>query len=137
MKISLITIHVFLTVFSFGQSYSTDDKKAIRLFEQAKQASGNYLYGKSLIMLNDALALDPDFLEAYLMKSDIYQEMDSVSLQIKSLESAIRINPTKFPKMYYSIGNAYYRSGYYQKAVESFRKYLSFAGEKEIGRAHV
>lgn len=130
MKISLITIHVFLTVFSFGQSYSTDDKKAIRLFEQAKQASGNYLYGKSLVMLNDALALDPDFLEAFLMKSDIYQEMDSVSLQIKSLESAIRINPTKFPKMYYSIGNAYYRSGYYQKAVESFRKYLSFAGEK-------
>ena len=130
MKIRLIIILVLLSGSSFGQSYSTNNKKAIKLFEQAKQASANYLYGKSLAMLDDALALDPDFLEVYLMKSDIYQEMDSVSLQIKSLESAIRINPTLFPKMYYSLGNASYRSGYYQKAVESFRKYLSFAGEK-------
>ncbi|OFX62185.1 MAG: hypothetical protein A2066_07125 [Bacteroidetes bacterium GWB2_41_8] len=130
MKIRLILIFVLLSGSSFSQSYSTNNKKAIKLFEQAKQASANYLYGKSLAMLDDALALDPDFLEVYLMKSDIYQEMDSVSLQIKSLESAIRINPTLFPKMYYSLGNASYRSGYYQKAVESFRKYLSFAGEK-------
>ncbi len=130
MKNLVTFILILLSGFAFGQNYSTDNKKAIKLFEEAKVATGREFYGKSLIFLDDAVALDSTFLEVYLLKSDIYQELDSVSLQIKSLESALRIDNSKYPKLYYTLGNAYYRSGFYQKAVDSYQKYLDNAGKK-------
>ena len=116
--------------FSLGQNFSSTNKKAIKLFEQAKLAYNSNLFSKSIKLLNDAATLDSTFLEVNLLKSDIYQELDSVSLQIKSLEAAIRINTSKFPKLYFTLGNAFYRSGFYQKAIESYKKYLDIAGEK-------
>ena len=130
MKICLAFILILSSVFCFGQSYSSVNKKAIKLFEQAKLAYGSNLYSKSLKLLDDAIALDSTFLEVYLMKSDIYQVNDSFILQIRSLESARRLNISKFPKLYYNLGNAYYRSGFYMKAAESYHKYLDITGEK-------
>ena len=132
MKTSLFFILIILSAFSFGQSYSTQNKKAIKLFEQAKIATNTNSYDKSLSLLKDAIALDPTFLEAYLLNSDIYQELDSVSQQIKSLEAAIRINTSKYPKSHFTLGNAYYRSGFYQKAVESYRRYLEAPDKKGV-----
>lgn len=128
MKTCLALVLIFLSGYGFGQSYSTHDKKAIKLFEQAKLANNNNLYSKSLQLLKECIALDSTFQEAYLLNSDIYQELDSISLQIKSLETALRINPSKYPKLHYSLGNAFYRSGLYQKAVDSYTKYLDTAG---------
>ncbi len=130
MKTCFTFILMSFLGYTFGQSYSSDNKKAIKLFEQAKIAYGSNLISKSLSFLDDAIGLDPNFLELYLFKSDIYQGMDSVYLQMKSLETAIRINTSKFPKLYFTLGNAYYRSGYYQKAVDSYNYYLKVDGEK-------
>lgn len=124
MKTLLTFVLILFSGFIFGQNYSSDNKKAIKLFEEAKLASGRNLYCKSLNFLDNAIALDSTFLEVYLLKSDVYQELDSVSLQIKSLESALRINTSKYPKLYFTLGNAYYRSGFYQKAADSYAKYL-------------
>lgn len=125
---------LILTLFigyTFGQSYSTDNKKAIKLFEQAKDALNSSLFSKSIAFLDEAIELDPDFLEVYLLKSDIYQEMDSVTKQIQSLESALKISNSKFPKLYFTLGNAYYRSGFYQKAVDSYNNYLKINSKTE------
>lgn len=128
MKTGLTLFLIFLGGICYGQNYSTENKKAIKLFEKAKIATTNSLYFKSLELLNEALALDGSFIEAYLLSSDIYQEIDSVSLQIKSLEAVISINASKTPKLYYTLGNAYYRAGFYQKAVDAYRIYLELAG---------
>ncbi|MDP3432910.1 MAG: OmpA family protein [Bacteroidota bacterium] len=130
MRTFLTIILMSFLGYTFGQSYSTDNKKAIKLFEQAKIAYGSNLTSKSLSLLDDAIELDPEFLELYLFKSDIYQGLDSLYLQIKSLETAIHINTSKFPKSYFTLGNAYYRSGFYQKAVDSYENYLEIDGEK-------
>lgn len=124
MKTVLTFVLILFSGFIFGQNYSSDNKKAIKLFEEAKLASGRNLYSNSLNFLDNAIALDSTFLEVYLLKSDVYQELDSISLQIKSLESALRINTSKYPKLYFTLGNAYYRSGFYQKAADSYTKYL-------------
>ena len=129
MKTCLALILILLVELSFGQDYSTHDKKAIKLFEQVKLAVNSNLYSKSLKLLGQAINLDSTFLEAYLLNSDIYQELDSVSLQIKSLESAIRINTSKYPKLHFTLGNAYYRAGQYQKAIDSYTNYLQVAGQ--------
>jgi len=125
----LSLIFIFVYNISFCQSYSSDNKKAIKLFEQAKLAYQSNFFSKSLNLLDGVLVLDSSFLEVYLMKSDIYLEIDSVALQIKALDQALKISPDKNAKLYFSLGNAYYRSGIYQKANAAFNTYLQMVDE--------
>lgn len=124
MKKYTVFILLFLCQLTFGQSFYSGDKKAIKLFEQARKTYENNLFDKSLDFLNGAIALDANFLEAFLLKSDIYEEMDSVLPQIKTLEMALKINPDKYPKTYFVLGNAYYRSGNYEKANVAYNTYI-------------
>ncbi len=130
MKRYIAIIILFICRLSFGQSLSSDDKKVIKLFEQAKLAYQSNLYSKSLRLLDETLALDSCFTEAYLLKSDIFQELDSIKPQIQSVEAALRIDPGKYPKLYYVLGKALYRSGNYQKAIDAYKSYLSHADNK-------
>jgi len=114
-------------LYTSGQTTSSDEKKVAKLFEQAKMAYGSKLYNKSLVILDEALSIDSNFLDAYLLKSDIYQDIDSVRLQIQVIESAIKLAPEKNIKLYYLLGKAYYRSGKYQPANDAYENYLKRA----------
>jgi len=128
-KSYLLNLFFFIAVVSFGQNKKAEESKVFKLFEQARQALNSNLYSKSLELLNSAIAIDPAFLDAYLMKSDIYQELDSVHPLIKSLEVALQLNPDKYPKSYFILGNAYYKSGFYQQASECYQNYLKRVDE--------
>lgn len=123
MKKYLVFPFMLVYLFTFGQS-SSNEKKAVKLFEQAKIAYESKLFNKSLNLLDDALAIDSGLLDAYLLKSDIYQDLDSVGLQIKAVEAALKIAPDKNPKLNYLLGKAYYRSGKYQNATDAYQNYL-------------
>jgi len=131
MKYQLVFIFVLIYNLSFAQNNMTVNKKAVKLFEQAQENYDAKLFSKSLNVLNEIVALDQGFQDAYLMMSDIYQELDSVAPQIKAIEAAIRINPENHPKIYFVLGNAYYRSGNYQKANDSYKAYLKRADANE------
>ncbi len=124
MKKYFVFYLMLFHLFASGQSISTNEKKAAKLFDQAKIAYESKLLNKSLDFLNEALAADSSFLDAYLLKSDIYQDLDSVGLQIKAIETAVKIAPDKNPKLYYSLGKAYYRSGKYQRASVAYQNYI-------------
>lgn len=132
MRRYLIIILFFICRLTFGQGAGSVSKRANKLFELAKQSYESSAFSKSLNYLNEALVLDSTFVEAYLLKSDIYQELDSIRPQIKSINSALRINPETYPKMYYVLGNAYYRSGIYQKASDAYQNYLKRVDEKAL-----
>jgi outer membrane protein OmpA-like peptidoglycan-associated protein len=120
-----ITIFLLLVCqAAWGQISSTDEKKTTKLFQQAILAYESKQYSKSLIFLDHVLMVDSCFLDAYLLKSDIYQEVDSVYPQIKTIKSALILNPDKSPKLYYLLGNAYYKTGSYQNASDAYHNYL-------------
>ena len=123
MKKYFVPFFMLIYLFASGQ-ISSNEKKAGKLFEQARIAYESKLFNKSLSFLDDALAINPEFLDAYLLKSDIYMDMDSVGLQIKAIEAALQIAPDKNSKLYYLLGKAYYRSGRYQNASDAYQNYL-------------
>jgi outer membrane protein OmpA-like peptidoglycan-associated protein len=96
----------------------------MKLFEQAKIAYESRQFNKSLDLLNELISANPGFLDAYLLQSDIYQDLDSVALQVKTYEAALKIAPDKNSKLYYLLGRAYYRSGQYQNACNAYQNYL-------------
>ncbi len=124
MKKYLVLLFMLVCRILFAQSSPTDEKKAVKLFGQAKLAFESKQYDKSLNLLDNILALDSCFLDAYLLKSDIYQELDSTRLQIRSIEGALRFDPENTPKLYYVLANSYYRSGFYQRAYDAYQNYL-------------
>ena len=111
-------------LFTYGQGTPPYDKKVTKLFDQAKIAYGSKQFSKSLELIDEALSIDSSFLDGYLLKSDIYQDIDSVGLQIKATEAALKIAPDKNIKLYYLLGKAYYRSGKYQNASDAYQNYL-------------
>jgi len=123
MKKYFVSFFMLIYLFASGQ-ISSNEKKAGKLFEQARIAYESKLFNKSLNFLDDALAINPQFLDAYLLKSDIYMDIDSVGLQIKAIEAALPIAPDKNSKLYYLLGKAYYRSGRYQNASDAYQNYL-------------
>lgn len=126
MKTFLLFYFIVLCLLVQGQTRtSPDDKKASKLFEQAMSAYNNRLINKALDLLNEAIAADSLFLNAYLLQSDIYQDVDSVNLQIKSFKAALRIAPDSNPKLYYLLGKAYFRKGFYQKASDAYHNYIT------------
>lgn len=125
-------ILVLVCSYSFGQISSTAQKKIVKLFEQAKSSYQMNNYAVSISLLNEVLAIDHRFVDAYMMKSDIYQELDSLELQLESLEQAIRIDPEKNPKLYFVQGNAYYRTGKYKQAISAYENYLDRVDHKAV-----
>jgi outer membrane protein OmpA-like peptidoglycan-associated protein/tetratricopeptide (TPR) repeat protein len=131
MRNQFLLIYMLICNLAFSQNIEITDKKAAKLFEQAKTAYQGSAYSKSLTILNEVIKLNPDYQDAYLLKSDIYQELDSVTPQIKAAEAALLINPDNPIKLYYVLGNAYFKSGSYQKANDSYTTYLKRADPKD------
>jgi len=123
-----LSLFCFIMLCSFAQGQnkiSSNEKKTSKLFEQAMNAYNSKLFNKSLDLLKEAITTDSLFVDAYLLQSDIYQDLDSVNLQIKSYTTALRISPDKNPKIYYLLGKAYFKKGLYQKANDAYENYLS------------
>lgn len=115
---------------TYGQKTTSDQHKIARLFDLAKAAYQKSQNAQSIDFLDQILEIDSCYLDAYLMKSDVFQEMDSVALQRKAILGALKINPEKQPKLYYLLGKISYRMGLYQNAYEAFKEYLLRTDEK-------
>lgn len=130
IKICWLVILSFACGVSYSQISVPENRKIIKLFEEAKMAYQKGQNAQSVNFLDQILQIDPGYLDAYLMKSDIYQETDSVALQHKALLAALKINPEKQPKLYYLLGKTSYRMGLYRDAYEAFNNYLARTDEK-------
>lgn len=124
MKKSFFLILLLVSLVSTGQELSTTNRRAQRDFEEAKEYYINNDPLNALSKLKEALREDTTFTEAYLLEADIYGESNSYEMQIQSLEKAIQIDKNIIPKSYYILGNAYYHTGLYSKALETLQKYL-------------
>ena len=124
MRICFVFLFILSCLLATGQRNTTEEKKALKLFEQAKVAYESKQLAKSLDLLDQVLSVDSCFLDVYLLKSDIYMDVDSIKLQIKACETALKIDPEKNIKLYYLLGKAYYRSGKYENACGAYQNYL-------------
>ncbi|MGD9928843.1 MAG: OmpA family protein [Mangrovibacterium sp.] len=123
---------LFLMPFLMNGQPGTSSKKALKYFNEARNYYQQQETNKALEKLAAAIREDPDFVDVYLLQADIYQEMDSLALQIGSLEKAMTVDETKFPKTGYVLANAYFRAGEYEKACQAFHAFLDRFGNSPL-----
>ncbi|NVK64286.1 MAG: PD40 domain-containing protein [Flavobacteriales bacterium] len=106
MKYIILFISIFsLVACSTAQprngGYSTKSKKAIKLFEQGKEAPRQSIdpktngpdYRTGLKLMNQAIEKDPNFLEAHLFAGEFAEYLREYDEAIKHYKRALEINP--------------------------------------------
>lgn len=127
MKYIFIILFILFFTSVWGQKYSTDDRKAIELFERALEYynQGQLEIAKTVVF--KTLERDKNFIEPYLLLSDIFHEQRKWQDEINSLKKVIEIKPDYDNKIYFLLGKVEYKSGNYQDAVNHLNTYLEKA----------
>ena len=97
------------------QQYSIKSKKAIKLYQEAKEAQ--YPSDK-IALLNLAIDKEPLFVEAYWELSKIYQLLDSTDAAISTLQTADQQPTAMLEETKIRLSKLYYSKGEYQLALD-------------------
>ncbi|MCW0482196.1 OmpA family protein [Gaoshiqia sediminis] len=133
MKRAVLFFLCFFPLLLVGQP-RTSSKKALKLFNEARDYFRQQENDKALMKLSVAMREDPGFVDVYLLQSDIYREMDSLRLQISSLEKVMELGVDGFPQAGYVLADAYFRAGEYEKARQTCLDFLHRYGESAFAR---
>jgi outer membrane protein OmpA-like peptidoglycan-associated protein len=124
---------IMLSEVSFSQSYKSTSRKAVKNFEKARR---KYLCDnrKALMYADKALQYDENYLDALLLKAELYQDMWYDSLALMSYERIFEIDSMAYPKSAISLSKLYMKYFCYDKSVSLLNWFLSLPGQKESVR---
>ena len=125
---------LFILIFAissaiFAQKYSTKSKKAVKRFEMALEHYRNHNYEEALKSTELALKSDENFIEVYLLLSDIYGKTYQIKNKISSLRKVIKINPEYSKMAYFTLAKTEIAVGLYS---ESLKNILEFEKRNKI-----
>ena len=126
-KGTIFFLMILMVNVCFSQrKYSIKSRKAIHYYEEATQFYRNRDNQQALENLNKALEINDQFIEAYLVKADVFHTLKNTEGEIEAYKKAISVDSDYFPRVHFNLGNAYLRIGEYEKAKSKFEKFLSF-----------
>ena len=126
-QIASLLLLMLLSVIGQAQpKLSTKNKKAIALYLSAIKAYDKYEYDTAEKELELAVDKDKNFIEAYLLMAQVYQETRRYEQAIEVSEKAIAINPDFFTNIYLNVGNLNLFLGRYQRALEHLTRFISY-----------
>ncbi|MBI9066729.1 MAG: PD40 domain-containing protein [Salinivirgaceae bacterium] len=132
-KIILVLFASFLihsTSINGQNSYASKSKKAIKNYELALTELNNYNFDGCLSYLDIAIAKDDQFIEAYLLKAEVYRSLQDYENECKNLEKTIAINENYFIYQIFNLAVAQWNSGLYEQSKINFTKHI----EKGVGK---
>ena len=103
--------------------YTTKSKKAINAYEEATRQYDVYNYKDALKDLDDAIKTDDKFIEAYMLKGDIYANEKKYDKSIENYKKAIQIDPYFYSNNYMNVGLMELLAGKYQDAKKDLEIY--------------
>ena len=133
LKPFLLTMFlIMLSEISFSQSQSIS-KKAVRNFEKARQ---EYLNDnlKALMYIEKALQYDENYLDALLLKAELYLNMSCDSLSLISYNRILEIDSMAYPKSAISMSKLHMKYLRYDESIALLNWFLSLPDQKESVR---
>jgi S1-C subfamily serine protease/Tfp pilus assembly protein PilF len=81
-------------------------------------------WDKAIELYNKALAVDSNYVDAYLGLAGDYYEKGRYDLEVSNYERAVSLNPGS-PEAFYLLGTAYEDVGQYERSINAYEKALS------------
>ena len=124
--IFLFLIFHFLFIISYSQWYDPEkvDKKAVDIFMSAIEDADNYKYPQAIVKINEAISIEPKFVNAYLSMAGIYANMKKYDSSIYFFEKSIQLDSVYCSTYFlpYSISLA--GNGQFEKALNAVNIFL-------------
>lgn len=108
------------------KKYSSKDARAIRLFESAISNYNAHEDERALQAIEEAVKADPNFVEPYLLRANIYTDNRLSEKAIAAYKQALSVNPDFFPNTYYSLGKLEFLSQQYDSSYVHLEKFVSY-----------
>ncbi len=114
--------------FALGQLYAQQtltatNKKTIRLYREARQLYAVSAFDEAQQLLNLALEREPAFIEAMLLLADLYHTKGNHQAELVTLKRAIQTDSAFYIPAYFNAGEAAFRTGNYDEAMELLGSY--------------
>jgi len=123
---SFLLLLLFAISSTFGQNYSSTNKKAIGLFQQAEELVRLRKFNEAIRALQASIDKDPNFVEAYYKLGGIYKLLgnseDGKRYYYKAAE--ILPNDKRFYFGYFTAAEYYFSEGDYESAKKYFQMML-------------
>lgn len=115
-------LFLFLTSPLFAQLYSSSNKKAIKSFEQAQLAIRARDFDNGLLLLNKAVELDPNFIEAHQQLGGNYRMLGNREkcMEHYAIIRDLANNNPKYNNIIFDLGIMYFERAEYQEAEKCF-----------------
>lgn len=132
-KITLLIGILWFGLNSNSQVISFDNasKELLALFEKAYVSMKNGQYNAALTSLNTVIQKEPNFIDAYLAKADVYQSLKKYALAIDELNLAYKLDSTVRPVNSLREAVCAMGIGNFDAAAQSIALYKN--GNKNIG----
>ncbi len=113
------------------RQYVARSQQAVTLNQKAMKQIETKDYPGAIATLNQAIKLNPAFLEAILHRGLAYSYANSHQSAMANYNSAIRINPTS-ADAYYFRGAAHMKMGNYQQALVDYNQVINLDSNRAI-----
>lgn len=134
LRYSFLIILVLLGINLNAQQYHSESKKAIKLFQEALKSFQGHRDEEALKFLEKALKKDKDFVEAYMMKAQIFKDRGEYKQAIASFEKALGLDPEFYPEGYIVLASVQFSKGLYEDARKNILIFLEKANFRQISR---
>ena len=102
------------------------NQKVDRLFEKAEQAYRRGDNVQAMRLIQDVLAEDPRYVDAYLLKGDMFYDVKKADEAIAAYSKAVAIDSASYPPVYYIMANLQFELERYPEAKKNYIAYLAF-----------
>lgn len=107
-------------------SYSINNKKAIKKYEEALAAYDLRDRSKAILLLNETIEIEPNFVEAYYMLAQTYDEMGDSEKTIAPIEKALSIKEDFYTDGWLMLAESHFALGHYKDAESAVSRYMRF-----------
>jgi outer membrane protein OmpA-like peptidoglycan-associated protein len=108
------------------QQYTTKSRKAIDAYNSGLQNYSLYKYTEAEKLFNIAIKADPEFIEAYLLLAEVYEDSYQPLKAIDIYRKVLPMRESYYPNGYIRLANLEYKEGQYENSLVSYNRYLSF-----------
>lgn len=117
-------VAVFYSASAQHSSFSTSNKKAIKLFQSAEKSFTLGEFSEAQKLLEASVKKDVKFTEAWLLLGDLYTELGYYTKAIKVYQEALHLSPSSLSYIYYLIANLEFMIGNYEIALDQYELFL-------------
>ena len=136
----MLSVGVFFSGPVSAQNYvtkKTAGKKLVKIFDKAMELNRAENFPAALQQLDKALALEPDFIDGYVIKGAILYDQRQLEAAKANFEKVIELDAAYYPRVFYQLGLTERKMEQFDAAAKNFEQFLQYEKKRErlIARA--